>query len=85
MIYSVPAARPVLVLARPHRYHVNVQVLGAGAVRLAQSRWELETEIGGQKQGITLSSADGVRGLWWFGELWIIGEGGDASVNLQFA
>jgi hypothetical protein len=85
MVYTIPANRAILIRSNSARYQVHTQVAGAGAIRIAQSRWELETPVMGISQGIVISSSDGLQSLWWSGELWAIGEGSDAQVNFQFA
>jgi hypothetical protein len=85
MIVSVGDVVPVLVRSSRERYVVNVQVVGAGSVRLAQSWQELMTPVAGVKQGILVAGADGIVKMWWRGELWALSESGDTYVNFQFA
>jgi hypothetical protein len=86
MVQSIPQARPILIRHQAERYYVHVQVLGAGAIRIGKSMWELLTPLtGGVNQGQVIASADGVQRFWWKGELWAVGEGGDAQADFQFA
>lgn len=81
MVAYVPSNAAVLINKADYRYHVHIQVLGAGAIRIGQSKSELETPVGGVSQGLVISSADGIVSLWWSGPLYAIGEGGYAQVN----
>lgn len=85
MLIQTNANYPQLVRSSRERYYALVQVTGAGAVRIAQSAHELINPFLGVNQGLTIAAADGLKGFWWRGDFWIIGDGSDALVQLSFA
>lgn len=54
---------------------VHIQVIGPGSLRLSNGQQVLATPVGNNNQGLTITQADGIKSLWWIGELWGAGAG----------
>jgi len=64
---------------------VHMQVFGPASVRIARSASELMSPGPGSAdmQGLTITQQDGIKSLWWKGELWAIGTGPGTTVDFQ--
>ena len=62
------------------RYRFYVQVLTPGVtVRIGSSHRELSDP----NDGLRVTATDGIRGFWWYEELWIVADA-DAQVVVEW-
>jgi|FLYL01.1.fsa_nt_gi hypothetical protein len=85
MIRPIPSSAPVLIRSSPNVYYVHMQVAGASTVRIGSSKAELLQSYADLPQGQSIPASAGIQRFFWRGELWMIADGGDALVDLQFA
>lgn len=64
---------------------VHIQVFGANTLRIAQSRDLLMNPPPGASllNGFQITQADGIKSIWWIGEMWGIGSAPNTLAEIE--
>jgi hypothetical protein len=88
MVYIVDALNGPMLIKRFNAWvmlHIQSTGVGAaGTIRICNEKHALEgPSANNLAQGLKIAPTDGIKSLWWIGELYVIGDTVQASFNIE--